>query len=151
MCDSLAAGLSREPVAFSESKPLCLSLGLDSSIVYVVGGPSGEERRKLRGVVSLARSKVAAQRGHDELVAMAKEAVAKNAVAGFLDALDPVRRDGRVLPHRVEDLTGLGELIASDFGHSSTCARTKCSRSQRLIGVQVIASRAEVERFNCGC
>ncbi|MDH5670641.1 MAG: tyrosine-type recombinase/integrase [Myxococcales bacterium] len=62
--------------------------GVDRSLVFVIGELTDAERRKLRGVVFPARSKVDAQRRFDELLKMAKEAVATNTVPEFLDALD---------------------------------------------------------------
>ena len=62
--------------------------GLDRWLAFVVGELSDDERRKLRGVVFPARSKVDAQRRFDELMAIAREAVATNTVPDFLDALD---------------------------------------------------------------
>ena len=62
--------------------------GLDRSLAFVVGELSDDERRKLRGVVFAASSRVDAQRQFADLLAMAKQAVAENTVPEFLDALD---------------------------------------------------------------
>jgi integrase len=66
--------------------------GIDRSVAFVVGDASAEERRKLRGAVFTVVDQLDASRRFGDLYAMAKEAVAKGEVPGFLDALD--RREG---------------------------------------------------------
>ena len=68
--------------------------GIDRSINFVVGELSEGERKRLRGPVFHATSRVDALRLHRELLELGRKAADENDVGGFLDAVDRRSRPG---------------------------------------------------------
>jgi len=69
--------------------------GIDKSLVFVIGEIAPEERKKLRGVIFEATTKLDALRTFRDLHRMAKEAVARDEVGPFLDALGSESKTSR--------------------------------------------------------